>query len=405
MADSHEGRNVVLGVSGSIAAYKAVEVARLLITRGYEVQVVMTKSGQEFVGPATFEAVTGKKVITDFWDGSEVDGIGHITVADWADTFLICPATADIIAKLAMGFADTPLLAIALATKAPILIAPAMNVNMYENPVTQTNIEILRSREMQIIEPEVGALACGWNGQGRLADPWDIYHHAMRSLASMDFAGKRIVITTGPTREAIDPVRFISNRSSGKMGVAIAREAYRRGAEVTLIHGQVPVKAPSMINRVPFTSAEELKEAVCAAAYPTSGKAPDVVIMVAAVADFRAKVPFDRKVKKVDVGASLELVENTDILAELGARRGENPGPILVGFAVETGEIEDLLTEVRSKLSKKRVDMIVGNFAEEALDLDTNRVWIVDKNGRQQEVATASKGRVANKILDAILKL
>ncbi|MBN8550054.1 MAG: bifunctional phosphopantothenoylcysteine decarboxylase/phosphopantothenate--cysteine ligase CoaBC [Deltaproteobacteria bacterium] len=404
MSESMERRRIVLGVTGSIAAYKAAELARILVSRGYEVRVVMTQSGMEFITPTTMQAVTGQPVVTDFWDKSEASGIGHIQLADWAEALVIAPATADVIAKLAMGFAESPLLAVALATKAPILVAPAMNMNMYSNPKTQENIEELRKRGVRFVDPEEGELACGWNGTGRLADPEEIFFHVRRILSPQDFAGKRVLITTGPTREALDPVRFITNRSSGKMGVALAREAFRRGAEVTLVHGPVHIKVPGPVKREEVTSTAEMRKAVMDH-MESKSEMPDVVIMAAAVADYRPAEVADLKMKKSDKTPTIKLVENPDILHELGKSKVDEKKPILVGFAVETGEIEDLLNEARTKLKNKNADMIVGNFANEAFDLDTNRVWLVDKHGRQEEVATTYKSRVANKILDTILTL
>jgi phosphopantothenoylcysteine decarboxylase/phosphopantothenate--cysteine ligase len=403
MSDYSERRNVLLGVSGSIAAYKSAELARLLISRGYTVQMMMTESAQEFVGRMTFEGITGRPVITDFFDGAEVSGIGHIQLADWAEAYVIAPATADLIAKLAIGLANCPLSTVALATKAPLVIAPAMNVNMWSHPATQANLAILRDRGVLIIDPEEGDLACGWQGTGRLADPWQIYHHIRRVLSPQDFKGKHILITTGPTREAIDPVRYLSNRSSGKMGVALAREAFRRGARVTLVHGPAHIRVPSPVKRVPVTTAAEMESAVMELTF-SGDDAPDVVIMAAAVSDFRPKKIADSKIKKGDFNKRIELDENPDILAELGERRGEGSHPLLVGFAVETGELEDLIHYVRAKLDKKNCDLIVGNFADEAFDLDTNRVWIIDRGGRQDEIATAYKSRIANKILDRVKK-
>ncbi|NDC38325.1 MAG: bifunctional phosphopantothenoylcysteine decarboxylase/phosphopantothenate--cysteine ligase CoaBC [Proteobacteria bacterium] len=400
-----EKRKIVLGITGSIAAYKAAELARLLVSRGYEVRAVMTESAQKFLGVTTMEAITGHPVTTDFWKEMEATGIGHIQLADWADALVIAPATADCIAKLAKGFSETPLLAVALATRAPILVAPAMNVNMLENPATQENIALLRKRGVGFVDPEEGALACGWNGAGRLAGPEEIFYHVRRVLSVEDFAGKRVLISTGPTREMIDPVRYLSNRSSGKMGVALARELFRRGAEVTLVHGPCVVSVPSQVQCVAVTSAREMLEAMIAHSFdhPTP---PDLIIMAAAVSDFRPKSAADAKIKKAALKpARLELEQNPDILSTLGERRGDNRRPHLVGFAVETGEIDDLLNEARNKLRTKHADMIVGNFATDAFDLDTNRVWIVDKSGRQHEVATTFKSRVANKILDAVLKL
>lgn len=404
MSETMERRKIVLGVTGSIAAYKAAELARILVQRGYEVRVVLTQAGKEFITPLTMQSVTGHPVTQDFWDTSEANGINHIQLADWADALVIAPATADVIAKLAAGFAESPLLAVALATKAPILIAPAMNVNMYMHSKTQENVAELRKRGIEFVEPEEGELACGWNGTGRFADPEEIFFHVRKILSPQDFQGKRIIITTGPTREAIDPVRFITNRSSGKMGVALACEAFRRGAEVTLIHGPVPVRVPRPVHRQEVTSTEEMRHAVMSR-LENKAEYPDVVIMAAAVADYRPAEAADIKIKKSDRAPTLKLVQNPDILSELGQNKLEERKPILVGFAVETGEIEDLLNEAREKLRSKNADMIVGNFAHEAFDLDTNRVWLVDRNGRQEEVATTYKSRVANKILDMVLTL
>jgi phosphopantothenoylcysteine decarboxylase/phosphopantothenate--cysteine ligase len=400
-----EKRRVLLGVSGSIAAYKSAELARLLVSRGYEVRVVMTPAATEFITPLTLQSVTGHPVALSLWEESSVKGIGHIHLADWADAMVVAPATADTIAKLAAGFAENSLLAMALATRAPLLVAPAMNVNMFEHPATQENIALLRKRGVAFVEPEEGALACGWNGTGRLADPEEIFQHVRRVVSTQDLSGKRVLITTGPTREPLDPVRFLSNRSSGKMGTALAREAFRRGAHVTLVHGPAPVKVPSLVECLPVTTAEEMFQAVMARVF-NGEESPDIVIMAAAVADFKPTQMAPTKMKKSGLApAPLELISTRDILSELGERRGEVRKPILVGFAVETGELDELLVQVRDKLKRKNADMIVGNLAADAFDLDTNRVWLVDRNGRQDEIATTFKGRVANRILDAVLRL
>ena len=400
-----ERRNVLLGVTGSIAAYKAVEFARLLVSRGYEVRVIMSSSAQKFVTPLTFQSVTGKAVMTDLWDSNSVENIEHIEIADWADVFVIAPATADVISKIANGNADSPILAAALATKCPIVIAPAMNVNMYEHPATQENIKKLKARSVAFVDPEEGALACGWNGAGRLADVWDIFYHTRRALTNHDFIGKRVLITTRPTREPIDPVRFISNRSSGKMGTAIAREAFCRGAEVTVIYGPVKkLELPPIIKAIPVTTAQEMQEVVLQEAFRKE-EPFDFVIMVAAVADFRPADMAEHKIKKATAADSIPMVPNPDILESLGKKRGEAKNPTLVGFAVETGEQEELLSELRRKLETKSIDLIVGNLAEDAFDLDTNRAWLLNKNGKQEEIAGAFKWRVANKILDAALKV
>ncbi|MFM1848091.1 MAG: hypothetical protein RL417_1565 [Pseudomonadota bacterium] len=400
-----EKRKILLGVSGSIAAYKSAELARLLVSRGYEVRVVMTPAATEFITPLTLQSVTGHPVALSFWEESAVKGIGHIQLADWADAMVIAPATADTLAKLAAGFAENSLLAMALATKAPLLVAPAMNVNMYEHPATQENIALLRKRGVWFVDPEEGALACGWNGTGRLADPEEIFHHVRKVVSTHDLRGKRILITTGPTREPIDPVRFLSNRSSGKMGMALAREAFRRGAEVTLVHGPAQVKVPGAVECVPINTADEMYETVMGRVFG-DGESPDIVIMAAAVADFKPAEVAPMKIKKKGAApAPLELASTRDVLLDLGQKRGDGRKPILVGFAVETGDLEELLVHVRDKLKRKRADMIVGNLAADAFDLDTNRVWLVDRNGRQDEVATSFKSRVANRILDAVLRL
>jgi phosphopantothenoylcysteine decarboxylase/phosphopantothenate--cysteine ligase len=403
MGQDIERRRVVLGVTGSIAAYKAAELARILVSRGYQVRAVMTASAQEFVSATTLEAVTGQPVATDFWGAEDSDGIEHISLADWADVVVVAPATADCLAKMTIGVADTPLLAVLLATRAPVLVAPAMNVNMLEHPATQQNIGTLRDRGVGIVEPEVGALACGWNGAGRLADPWEVFYQIERALSVNDFAGRHILISTGPTREAIDPVRFISNRSSGKMGVALAREAYRRGARVTLVHGPVEVKVPNDVKCLPVVSALEMQDTITGVAFD-SVNAPDVVIMAAAVADFKPAKVSDEKMKKADGIKPIELVAIPDILTELGSKRGDTQNPFLVGFAVETGEIDELLEEVRSKIDRKKVDLIIGNMADDAFDKETNRVWIVGKEGRTDEILTTYKSRVAIKIFDAVRK-
>lgn len=402
MGDLREKRKVLLGITGSVAAYKAAELARIFIQRGYSVRVAMTRGATEFVTPMLLESITGEPVFCDVYEEDGTQGIGHIQLADWADTFVIAPATANVIAKLAHGIADCPITTIALATKANLLICPAMNVNMFTHVATQENIEKLRSRGVHFVDPEEGALACGWEGTGRLASPWEIFENTRRELSELDFAGKRILVTTGATRESIDPVRFLSNRSSGKMGVAIAREAFRRGAEVTLVHGVMKPNVPSAIKTIGVVSAAEMRDAVLKQAFEVDNL-PDVVIMAAAVSDFKPATSSETKLKKGNVDPNIPLIENPDILAELGQRKTEQ-GPMLVGFAVETGELEDLIGYVREKLAKKNADIIIGNFAEEALELDTNRVWIISKSGRQDEVATTYKSRVANRILDAVLK-
>lgn len=404
MSEISEKRNIVLGISGSIAAYKGAELARLLVSRGYSVRAVITEAGQKFITPHTLQAVTGNPVTTGFWDETETAHIGHIQLADWANAVVVAPASANLMAKYAAGIADSPILAALLATKAPVLIAPAMNVNMFDHPATIENIKTLRARGVRFVDPEEGALACGWNGMGRLANPQEIFFHIRRTVSEGDYGGKRILIVSGPTREQIDPVRYVSNRSSGKMGLALAVESYCRGAEVALIHGPIPVEVPSLVKRVAITSAKEMHEAVLKEVF-SSNRPPDMIVMSAAVADYRPKTAAEAKLKRAEKGLSIDLVPNPDIISDLSKRRGKEKRPVLIGFAVETGEVEDLLTEVRRKLKVKGVDMIVGNLAQDSFELETNRVWIVDRDGKQEEVATTFKSRVANKILDAALRL
>jgi len=405
MSSSTEKTKVVLGITGSIAAYKSAELARRLVTRGYEVRVAMSDAAEEFISPLTMSSVTGNPVSNTFWSEEDQGTIGHIALADWADVVVVAPASADFIAKARAGMADNPLLAICLATRAPILMAPAMNINMIDHPATKENMATLAGRGVRFIEAEEGALACGWHGSGRMAAPWEIFQHVLRALSNGDYIGKRVLVSTGPTREAIDPVRYISNLSSGKMGVAIAREAFRRGAEVTMVHGPVPVKVPRQIRKIPVLTAVEMHQAMLEQSFPSNGDKPDVIIMTAAVADFRIKNASQSKMKASRDLKSLELQPNPDILLDLGKKRGDTQRPLLVGFAVETGEIEELVMEASNKLKSKNADMIVGNFAEDAFELDTNRVWLIDKYGKQEEVALTFKSRVANKILQSILHL
>lgn len=392
---------IVLGVTGSIAAYKAAEIARYFMKRGCVVRVVLTDAAAKFISALTFESITQQPVLRSFWEETQPGAIGHIALADWADAVVVAPASADFIAKAAHGFAESPLLAVLLATKAPVVMAPAMNVNMYEHPQTQENIGSLAARGVSFVEPDSGDLACGWKGRGRLADASEVYFTTSRALGPKDLLGQRVLISTGPTREAIDPVRFISNRSSGKMGVALAKEAYRRGAEVTLVHGPLSgtPKLPRLIRTVPVTSAAEMREAIV----PRASSAADIVIMAAAVADYRPAAPASEKIKKSCDPSLLELAANTDILLEVGEKKGSAPKPFLVGFAVETGGQEELIAEVKRKLARKNADLMVGNLAQDSFDKDTNRVCLVRRSGEHTPLDTAKKSRIARSIFDAIV--
>lgn len=404
MQDISERRNIVLGVSGSIAAYKGAELARFYVSRGYEVRVAMTESACKFVSPLTFESLTGHRVLTSLW-GEGCDPMDHISWGQWADVIVIAPATANTIAEIAGGVANSALTALVLASKAKVIVAPAMNVNMWHNPLTQSNVEKLKRHGFVFVGPSHGDLACGWTGDGRLASTSEIFYATRRSLTFQDYSGKRVLVTAGPTREPIDPVRFLSNRSSGKMGIALAREAYRRGAEVVLVHGPVHRQIGAQIECHPVESAQEMADQVTSLLFEQS-RPFDIVIMVAAVADVRPSSVSTAKIKKGALPESLKLEENVDILATVGARKAAEKLPIkLVGFSVETGELEDLFNETARKLEAKNADLMVGNFAEEAFDLDTNRVWMLDRQGRREEVATSYKSRVAQRILNKILKL
>jgi phosphopantothenoylcysteine decarboxylase/phosphopantothenate--cysteine ligase len=392
---------IVLGVTGSIAAYKAAEIARYFMKRGCVVRVVMTDSAEKFISALTFESITRQPVLKTFWEETQPGAIGHIALADWADAVVVAPASADFIAKAAFGFAESPLLAVLLATKAPVVMAPAMNVNMYEHPQTRENISSLAARGVTFVEPDSGDLACGWKGRGRLAAASEIYFEARRALGPKDLLGQRVVISTGPTREAIDPVRFISNRSSGKMGLALAKEAYRRGAQVTVVHGPLSStpRLPRLMKRIPVTSAADMRDAVLSQV----ASPPDIVIMAAAVADYRPASVANEKIKKSTSPSSIELSPNSDILLEVGEQKGSSVRPLLVGFAVETGTHEELIAEVKRKLQRKNLDLMVGNLAQDSFDKDTNRVCIVRRSGEYESLDTARKSVIARRIFDAVV--
>jgi phosphopantothenoylcysteine decarboxylase/phosphopantothenate--cysteine ligase len=405
-ANPLNNKTVVVGVAGGIAAYKAVELVRLLTRAGAAVQVVMTERARHFVGELTFQALTGRSVFTDLFDLSQESEIGHIKIADHADLMIIAPATANVIARLAAGMSDDVLTAVALASRAPLLLAPSMNVNMWENPLTQANIARLgQVAGARLVGPGAGFLACRWTGPGRLAEPDEIAEAAARILTQQDLAHRTVVVSAGPTREAIDSVRFLSNRSSGKMGFALAQAAARRGARVRLVSGPVSLDPPLGVDHVPVIDARAMASAIQAAA----GSA-DAIIMAAAVADFRPREAAAHKLKKAvlygDAAPSIALELNPDILAGLGAwRREQNRDrPVLVGFAAET---ENLLDNARHKLERKGCDLVVANDVSEAgagFDVDTNRVTLVTHD-RVDSLDLASKDVVAHHILDRVVAL
>lgn len=393
---------IALGVSGGIAAYKAAEIVRQLQDRGVQVQVVMTRAAQEFVRPLTFAALSGEKVITDmFADGNAEpnveSAVEHIAVAQSIDALLVAPATADVIAKFANGIASDFLSTLYLATKAPVIVAPAMNVNMWEHEATQKNLEVLRNRGVRIVEPGSGYLACGMIGAGRLAEPEKIVEAALETLGvAQDLKGETVLVTAGPTHEPIDPVRYIGNRSSGKMGYAIAEAAIRRGAKVVLVSGPTALKPPAAAELVFVETAQQMRDAVMV-------RFPDATIVVktAAVADYHVKNAATQKIKR-DKAMTLDLEPNVDILAELGANRFS--GQILVGFAAET---ENGVENARKKLTSKRVDAIVLNDVSRndiGFNSERNAVTIVTAESAT-EVAEAPKFEIAQRVLDAIVGL
>jgi phosphopantothenoylcysteine decarboxylase / phosphopantothenate---cysteine ligase len=392
---------IALGVSGGIAAYKAAEVLRLLQDRGVRVQVVMTHAAQEFVRPLTFAALSGEKVITDLFSaGNEQpnieSAIEHIAVAQAIDALLVAPATADVIAKFAQGIANDFLSTLYLATTAPVVIAPAMNVNMWEHPATQANLELLRKRGVRIVEPGEGYLACGMVGAGRLASNEAIVAATLEALgASQDLAGETVLITAGPTREKIDPVRYLTNRSSGRMGYAIAEAALRRGARVLLVTGPTAINAPGAAETMRIESAQEMHDAVLRLLSQAS-----VVIKTAAVADYRPKIKAEQKIKRTGP-MSLELEATPDILADI-ARTKKNQ--LIIGFAAET---ENVLENARKKLISKSLDAIVVNdVSREGIGFDSDRNAVTILTHEEiVDVPETTKWDVAQRVLDTAVKL
>ncbi len=392
---------IALGVSGGIAAYKAAEIVRLLQDRGVRVQVIMTRAAREFVTPLTFAALSGEKVITDLFSaGAEPpnldSSVEHIAVAQSIDALLVAPATADILAKFASGLATDFLTTTFLATKAPVIVAPAMNVNMWEHPATQANLVLLRARGVRVVEPDSGHLACGMTGPGRLAANEAIVAAVMETLGTaQDFAGKTVLVTAGPTREKIDPVRYLTNRSSGRMGYAIAEAAQRRGARVLLVTGPVAIAPPAGVEVTRVETAEEMREAALRL-LPES----NVVIMTAAVADYRSKGQAGQKIKRKGP-MTLELEPTSDILAELACKKTSQ---IVIGFAAET---ENVLENARKKLVSKALDAIVVNdVSREGIGFDSERNAVtIISHGEVVEVPEMSKRDVAQRVLDAVIGL
>jgi phosphopantothenoylcysteine decarboxylase/phosphopantothenate--cysteine ligase len=391
------GKRIVLGVCGGIAAYKAAALTSKLTQAGAEVRVIMTESATQFVAPLTFQTLSRHHVFVDTFEEKDASVVSHIDLADHADLFVIAPATANAIAKLALGLGDDMLSTTLLATTAPILVAPAMNVHMYVNPAVQQNMQTLIGRGIRFIEPGEGQLACGYVGKGRLAEPEEIIAAVERFFAnSQSLQGQHVLVTAGGTVERIDPVRYITNDSSGKMGYAIAEEALRMGAAVTLITGPTALQAPAGAQVVPIQSAEDMREAVLARLDSST-----IVIKAAAVADYRPAVQAKQKIKKNADTLTLEMVKNPDILQEIGARK---QGQFVVGFAAETDRLDEFAMD---KLTRKNSDLLVANDVSlegAGFGTDTNIVRVFDRNGLVESLPLQSKGEVARKLLQMVIE-
>ena len=390
-----QGKNIVLGISGGIAAYKSVELLRLLTKQDSQVRVVMTESATEFVGPLTFAALSGKPVSTSLFRGGDEADIKHIEWAREADAVIIAPATANIVGKIANGIADDALSTFVTAVTSPVIICPSMNSNMYLSPAVQRNLRILKSDGFHVLSPGEGDLACGTTGPGRLPDPSDILDRLMAYLTANDLAEKRVLVSAGPTHEAIDPVRFISNPSSGKMGYAIARAAEYRGAEVVLVAGPTNLEDPINVNTIKVQTAEEMANAVF-----EHMEIADIIIKAAAVSDYRPSHQADRKIKKDKDEMVLTLRKNTDILKALGEKKESR---ILVGFAAETEDLEQNATQ---KLREKNLDIIAGNLVgrpDSGFEADTNTVTLFFRDGAKEVLDTMEKDAVAHILLDRVL--
>jgi phosphopantothenoylcysteine decarboxylase/phosphopantothenate--cysteine ligase len=392
-----KGKEIILGVTGGIAAYKSVELLRLLTKAGATVHVVMTASAQQFVAPLTFQTLSANPVHTELFNLIAEREIGHISLADRAHLCIIAPATANCIGKLANGIADDMLTTTVMATKAPVLLAPAMNVNMYQNPLYLRNEEVLRAHGYRFADPVRGALACGWEGEGKMQDPSVILEEALALLSPQDLAGETVLVTAGPTREELDPVRFISNHSSGKMGYAIARAARMRGARVILVSGPVALVPPCGVETICVGSAEEMRRRTLDHLRESS-----IIVKAAAVSDYRPALRAADKVKKTAATLTLELVKNADILQQLGEGKGDR---ILVGFAAETERLQEHATR---KLAEKNLDLIVANDVGQpgaGFDIDTNIVTLFYRNGRREDLPCMAKDELAWQLLDRIVLL
>lgn len=392
------GKRVVVGVTGGIAAYKSAELVRLLVKSGAETRVAMTAHATKFVTPLTFEALSGNRVVWDMWSNT-TSPMDHIRWGQESDLIILAPATANFIAKMANGISDDLLSTMVLAATAKILVCPSMNTHMFMNPALRHNLRLLKDRELVVLDPSSGELACGTTGPGRLPEPEEILEHALFLLTRQDLSGLKIVVTAGPTIEPIDPVRYITNRSSGKMGFAAARAARMRGADVTLISGPTNLSPPAGVADIRVNTAEEMRKEVLAKSSDC-----DIVIKAAAVVDYRPSETSAQKIKKGNRPFSLELRPNPDILEELGGRKTKKRR-ILVGFAAETN---DLLSNAKAKLERKNLDMIVANDVtrtDAGFDADTNLVKIIYRDGTVEDLPLMTKQEVADRLLDRIKAL
>lgn len=392
-----KGKMIVLGVTGGIAAYKSAMLTSLLVKSGADVQVIMTEHAKEFISPLTFEALTNRRCLTDTFDRNHEYSTEHISIAKQADAVIVAPATANVIAKLAHGIADDMLTTTILACGCPKIIAPAMNTGMYENPVTQDNLALLEKYGMTVVAPATGRLACGDTGKGKMPEPEDLLQYVLMACAyEKDMKGKKVLVTAGPTREPLDPVRFITNHSSGKMGYSIAKICALRGAEVTLVTGRTALTPPAFVEVVQVTTAREMFEEVT-----SRSDRMDIIIKSAAVADYRPKTVSDQKMKKKGGDLAIEMERTDDILKYLGEHKKD--GQFLCGFAMET---ENLLQNASDKLAKKNADMIVANSLRTkgaGFGTDTNVVTLITKEGiRELDIMT--KEEVAEKLLDEIME-
>lgn len=391
-------KTVLLGVTGGIAAYKTASLASMLVKNGYDVKVLMTQNATNFINPIVFETLTGHKCVIDTFDRNFEFKVEHVSLAKWADVVMIAPATADVIGKLAHGIADDMLTTTVMACrKLPKIIAPAMNTEMYLNPVVQDNMKILEGYGYEIIKPAEGYLACGDIGAGKMPEPSVLYEYIYRETAyPKDLAGKKVLVTAGPTQEAVDPVRYITNHSSGKMGYALARVCAARGAEVTLVTGPTSIEKPLFAKIIPVTTAKEMFEAV-----KEEAKTADIVCKAAAVADYRPKFVSDNKVKKSEGQLVLEMEKTDDILKYLGEHK--RPGQFLCGFSMET---ENMVSNSRAKLEKKNLDMVAANNLKDAgagFQGDTNMMTLITKDD-ETKLPLISKEETASRILDKILE-